>query len=331
MTAEIRTPSEDERTQVIDVLRTSLNFPRSWAEERGATTPLADYRCAYVDGRIVATAAGYRFRQWFGGRDLIDVGRVRRGDAPRASRDGPGQRGGAPGPARCARRRGIGQRVVSGGPAPLSLDRLRARRNVQRASPGAGRDPVRPGRRPPRRRRARPRSRPRGTARVLPRVGATRERAVGAHGRRLVDPADPAPVRRGDRARRGGPRPTTGRSKGSRRSATPTPRAVTWRSTSAWNARRSARSRSAPRARCSPTSGRSVAWGCGSNGAARRRIPSPCWSPSSRSRPRSGSAGCSGCSTCGRRSPHAGIRRSMRRSWSRCTIRRSRRTRDRGG
>jgi len=74
MTAEIRTPIEDERTQVIDVLRTSLNFPRSWAEERGATTPLVDHRCAYVDGRIVATAAGYRFRQWFGGRDLMMSG-----------------------------------------------------------------------------------------------------------------------------------------------------------------------------------------------------------------------------------------------------------------
>ena len=74
MTAEIRTPIEDERTQVIDVLRTSLNFPRSWAEERGATTPLVDHRCAFVDGRIVATAAGYRFRQWFGGRDLMMSG-----------------------------------------------------------------------------------------------------------------------------------------------------------------------------------------------------------------------------------------------------------------
>ena len=70
MTADIRTPGEDDRAQVIDVLRTSLNFPRAWAEERGATTPLADYRCAYDGDRIVATAAGFRFRQWFGGRDL---------------------------------------------------------------------------------------------------------------------------------------------------------------------------------------------------------------------------------------------------------------------
>jgi predicted acetyltransferase len=74
MTADIRTPSEDDRAQVIDVLRTSLNFPRSWAEERGSTTQLADYRCAYEGGRLVATAAAYRFRQWFGGRDLAASG-----------------------------------------------------------------------------------------------------------------------------------------------------------------------------------------------------------------------------------------------------------------
>ncbi len=56
------------------MLRTSLNFSRAWAEDRGSTTPLADYRCAYEGDRIVATAAGYRFRQWFGGRDLAMSG-----------------------------------------------------------------------------------------------------------------------------------------------------------------------------------------------------------------------------------------------------------------
>jgi predicted acetyltransferase len=74
MTTDIRIPTEADRSQVIGVLRTALNFPRSWAEERGSTTPLADYRCAYDGGRIVATAATYRFRQWFGGRDLATAG-----------------------------------------------------------------------------------------------------------------------------------------------------------------------------------------------------------------------------------------------------------------
>jgi predicted acetyltransferase len=70
MTADIRAPAEEDREQVVDVLRTSLNFTRAWAEDRGPTMPLQDYRCAYEDDRVVATAAGHRLRQWFGGRTL---------------------------------------------------------------------------------------------------------------------------------------------------------------------------------------------------------------------------------------------------------------------
>ncbi|MGZ5295610.1 MAG: GNAT family N-acetyltransferase [Actinomycetota bacterium] len=70
MTADIRTPAEEDREQIVDLLRTSLNFTRAWAEDRGPLMPVADYRCAYEDHRIVAAAAGYRFRQWFGGHDL---------------------------------------------------------------------------------------------------------------------------------------------------------------------------------------------------------------------------------------------------------------------
>ena len=70
MTTDIRTPAEEDREQLVDVLRTSLNFTRAWADDRAPIMPLPDYRCAYVDGRIVAAAAGFRFRQWFGGRDL---------------------------------------------------------------------------------------------------------------------------------------------------------------------------------------------------------------------------------------------------------------------
>jgi predicted acetyltransferase len=70
MTADIRTPPEEDRHQVVELLRASLNFPRDWVEARGPTMPLEDYRCAYRGDRIVAVAAGYRFRQWFGGCDL---------------------------------------------------------------------------------------------------------------------------------------------------------------------------------------------------------------------------------------------------------------------
>ncbi len=74
MTVEIRAPAEEDREQVIDLLRTSLNFTRAWAEDRGPVLPLADYRCVFEGGRIVAAAAGYRFRQWFGGRDMAMSG-----------------------------------------------------------------------------------------------------------------------------------------------------------------------------------------------------------------------------------------------------------------
>ena len=70
MTPVVRTPIEDERSQVIDVLHTSLNFPQAWVDARGPTMPLSGYRCAYDGDRILAVAAAYRFRQWFGGRDL---------------------------------------------------------------------------------------------------------------------------------------------------------------------------------------------------------------------------------------------------------------------
>lgn len=70
MTPVVRTPTEDDRSRVIDVLRTSLNFTQAWADARGPTMPLSDYRCTYDGDRVVAVAAAHRLRQWFGGRDL---------------------------------------------------------------------------------------------------------------------------------------------------------------------------------------------------------------------------------------------------------------------
>ena len=70
MTPDIRTPPEEDRAQVVELLRASLNFTRAWAADRGASMPLESHRSVYEGDRIVATAAGYRFRQWFGGCDL---------------------------------------------------------------------------------------------------------------------------------------------------------------------------------------------------------------------------------------------------------------------
>ena len=74
MTVEIRTPDEEDRDQVADVLRTSLNFSKAWRERRAAALPLQDLRCAYDGGRVLATAGAHRLHQWFGGRDPITSG-----------------------------------------------------------------------------------------------------------------------------------------------------------------------------------------------------------------------------------------------------------------
>ena len=72
--ADIRIPSEDDREQIARVLATSLYFPVENALARSPTFPLQDMRCAYVDDRVVATAAESPFTQWFGGNDLACSG-----------------------------------------------------------------------------------------------------------------------------------------------------------------------------------------------------------------------------------------------------------------
>ena len=72
--ADIRIPSEDDREQIARVLATSLNFSVETALARSPTFPLDDMRCAYVDDRVVATAAESPFTQWFGGNRLACSG-----------------------------------------------------------------------------------------------------------------------------------------------------------------------------------------------------------------------------------------------------------------
>jgi predicted acetyltransferase len=67
---DVRTPTEEDRQAMIDVMRVSLNFPETWATRRGALLPIENFRCAYENGVLKATAAGHRFRQWFGGRSM---------------------------------------------------------------------------------------------------------------------------------------------------------------------------------------------------------------------------------------------------------------------
>jgi predicted acetyltransferase len=74
MTTQIRTPGETDRRDVVDVLHTALNFPPRWVEKRGPVLPLDDFRCAFVNGALVATAGQFRWRHWFAGRDLPMTG-----------------------------------------------------------------------------------------------------------------------------------------------------------------------------------------------------------------------------------------------------------------
>ncbi len=71
---EIRTPEEEHRNDIARVMSVSLNFDREWTERRAPTFPLQEFLCAFDEGRLVATAAERRFRQWFGGRALPMAG-----------------------------------------------------------------------------------------------------------------------------------------------------------------------------------------------------------------------------------------------------------------
>ena len=71
---EVRVPVEGDRRAMIDVMQVSLNFSDAWAARRGPLLPIEDFRCAYEDGVLKATAAGHRFRQRFGGRSMAMSG-----------------------------------------------------------------------------------------------------------------------------------------------------------------------------------------------------------------------------------------------------------------
>ena len=74
MTADIRIPAETDREQIAHVLSTSLYFPLEDALARSPGFPLQDMRCAYIDDRVVATAAESPFTQWFGGKSVACSG-----------------------------------------------------------------------------------------------------------------------------------------------------------------------------------------------------------------------------------------------------------------
>ena len=70
VTLEVRVPDESEREAVGDVLQVALNLDPGRRAGQLRRMPLADFRIAVADGRVVSTAGEYRFLQWFGGRRM---------------------------------------------------------------------------------------------------------------------------------------------------------------------------------------------------------------------------------------------------------------------
>jgi predicted acetyltransferase len=63
-------PLDHHRSQIAEVLSTSLNFPMDRVLLRSKDFVLEETRIVTQDDRVVATAAELRFDQWFGGRPI---------------------------------------------------------------------------------------------------------------------------------------------------------------------------------------------------------------------------------------------------------------------
>lgn len=71
---EFRRPTEEQRDQVVDVMRVSLDLDPSFVEFRGPHIALDQFRCATEHDRVIAVAAGRPYSQRWGGRDVPMIG-----------------------------------------------------------------------------------------------------------------------------------------------------------------------------------------------------------------------------------------------------------------
>lgn len=71
---ELRRPSEDDRDQVAQLLRVSLNLGHGFVEHRAPRMKLDHFLCAYEGARMITTTAARPYTQWFGGRELPMTG-----------------------------------------------------------------------------------------------------------------------------------------------------------------------------------------------------------------------------------------------------------------
>jgi predicted acetyltransferase len=72
VSVDVRSPTEAERNELVQLLSTALNFTPD--DRHASRTNLEEFRCVFQDDRMVASAAAFPFRQWFGGNDLRMAG-----------------------------------------------------------------------------------------------------------------------------------------------------------------------------------------------------------------------------------------------------------------
>lgn len=72
--ADIRTPQEEDRARIVELMRISFNAPAAWIRHIAPTLRLDRFLAAYEEGRVVAMADAWDLRQWFGGRALPMAG-----------------------------------------------------------------------------------------------------------------------------------------------------------------------------------------------------------------------------------------------------------------
>ena len=70
MTSDVITPGDEQRDELVALMRVAFNLGSGSAAERAAWLPMEKMRCVLDGDRIVAAAGARAFRQWWGGREL---------------------------------------------------------------------------------------------------------------------------------------------------------------------------------------------------------------------------------------------------------------------
>jgi len=70
MTSDVVTPGDEQRDELVGLMRVAFNLGSGGLADRAAWLPVEKMRCVLDGDRIVAAAGARDFRQWFDGREL---------------------------------------------------------------------------------------------------------------------------------------------------------------------------------------------------------------------------------------------------------------------